>query len=157
TTLHLLPFQCSTNSAEKLSEDPTAQTLFVEMAVTADSSPPCDRFGLETTLHLVPFECSINGSPTEPETRWLPTAQTSLLAAAATQANSRPLPERVGMETTFQLVPLKCSASVTSLEEVEPGSEPTAHMSLWAIAATPLSPEPVICGLGTRTRLLVNK
>ena len=61
TTLQLVPFQCSTRSPEKLSKNPTAQTLFVEMAVTAFNTPSCFSFGLETTLQLVPSQCSING------------------------------------------------------------------------------------------------
>src|SRR5262249_5919428 len=77
----------------------------------------------------------------------LPTAHTSLLAAPATP--SKPAELLVGVGTTLQLVPLKCSASVWfPLKSEVP---PTAQMSLAASAAAPTS-DPGICGLGTMTR-----
>src|SRR5262249_59325798 len=57
TTLPLLPSQCSTKSPEKPSKNPTAQTAFAAMAVTALNAPPRFCLGLETTLQLAPAHC----------------------------------------------------------------------------------------------------
>src|SRR4029077_15358392 len=74
-----------------------------------------------------------------------PTAQTSLLATPSTAANSPPWTAGVG--TTFQLVPLKRSASVWAVLPLT--MSPTAQISLSAIAAVPNRDELLINGLGT--------
>jgi len=93
-------------------------------------------WGLATMLQLVPFQCCINGFalPLLPSF-CRPTAHTSLLAAAATLAKR--LPFTKGVDTTLRFDQLKCSASVTTLLAVLP-IEPTAQMSLSAIARVPL-------------------
>src|SRR5262249_12752848 len=112
----------------EFSMDPTAQTLFVEMAVTASSEPPRGRFGLETTLQLVPSQCSISGcEPVDP------TAHTSLLATAAPPAKEETC-FRGGGVSAIELVPLKWTASGWVLLALGFDS-PTAQISLSAIAA----------------------
>src|SRR6516164_9267566 len=134
TMVQLVPSQCSTRSPEKLSRNPTAQTLFVEMAVTLFNTPPSFSFGLETTLQLVPSQCSIKGSAIPVlEMFCAPTVQTSLLATAPTPSRlARPL--RVGVGMALQVVPSKCTASGVS-ELVSRFVVPTAQISLSAMAA----------------------
>src|SRR6516162_1201636 len=117
TMLQLVPSQCSTKVP--LGLPPTAQTLLGEIAATSLSSVPSTvAVGVETTLQLLPFQCSVNDSPASGLSGPClnPTAQTSLLAAAATPRKSAvggtgpPLGTN-GVETTLQLLPLKCSAS----------------------------------------------
>jgi hypothetical protein len=137
TMLQLAPSQCSTTAFEPVVSSPTAQALFEAGAVTPFRRVPV---GLGTTLQLLPFQCSINE---------LPTAHTSLLAAATTPEKKELLVGE-GVGTTLQLVPLKCSANVCCPLEVE--MRPTAQMSLAVIAAAPVSEPLLTCGLGTKTR-----
>ena len=115
--LQLVPSQCSTRAEPPAA--PTAQTLFDEMTVTPLRLSPSIS-GPVTTLQLVPFQCSINCSPKSGLSGPVlnPTAQTSLLAAAATPKNWAPGPfipplGKGGVGTTLQLVPSKCSAGVS--------------------------------------------
>src|SRR5260370_29311911 len=66
-----------------------------------------------------------------------------------------------GVGTTLQLVPLKCSASVSNSIWPVVGFKvlktPTAQMSLEAIAEAPYRVPPATIGLGTTTRLAVSK
>src|SRR5450759_3801434 len=82
TTLHCLPFQCSTSVLRKplvSTENPTAQMLLAEMAVMLLSVLKLARgLGLATTFHVVPFQCSINVSWLKLLSVYLPTATTSL-------------------------------------------------------------------------------
>ena len=95
-----LPSQCSTTAFEEPEVVPTTQALFAAGAVTALRELFGGSVGLATTLQLVPFQCAMNGG--------VPTAQTSLLAAAATLTRGWPGRE---LGTTLQLVPSKCSVS----------------------------------------------
>ena len=119
TMLQLVPSQCSTRAFPPAA--PTAQTLFDETTVTP-LRLSCSIVGpVVSTLQFVPFQCSINCSPKSGLSGpvLLPTAQTSLLAAAATpeipaSGGFTPPLGRAGVGTMLQLVPLKCSASVES-------------------------------------------
>jgi hypothetical protein len=116
TMLQLLPSQCSTRAFPWTA--PTAQTLFGETTVTPLRLSPSIVGSVVSTLQFVPLQCSINCSPKSGLSGpvLLPTAQTSLLAAAATLANPAsggftPPLGRAGVGTMLQLVPLKCAAS----------------------------------------------
>jgi hypothetical protein len=99
------------------------------------------RRGLEMMLQLVPSQCSIRVLMELP-TFCEPTAQTSLLAVAATSANDPPL-ERVGVGTALHVVPSKCTANGCCVPlDVE---EPTAQMSLSAIAVVAENAELANC------------
>ena len=78
--------------------------------------------GDATTLQAVPLKCSISGlattSPRLSLETVLPMAQTLLVAAAATPLSVEPFGPGLGVATVVQLVPLKCSASVTSPPEL---------------------------------------
>ena len=105
TTLQLVPFQCSIRLFPLAK--PTAQTSLEAIAVTALNEPPPDggRLGLETMLHCVPFQCSTSGVVVLLP---VPTAHTSLLDTPATPVKK--FPGALGLGTTLQEVPLKCSA-----------------------------------------------
>jgi len=121
TTLQLVQSQCSTKAPPLL--PPTAQTFLDEIATTP-LRPVLSTVavGVETTLQLAPFQCSVNDSPVSGLSGpvLLPMAHTSLLAAAAAPRNwafggfTPPL-GTAGVETTLQLLPLKCSASAHGL------------------------------------------
>src|SRR5579863_3386396 len=109
TTLHFVPFQCSMRVCSILlafRKSPTAQTLLVEMAVTAFRKPTC--FGVGTTRQLVPFQCSMSGGVA---VLTLPTAQISLVETAATPRRASSV-LALGLGTTFHFVPFQCSVSV---------------------------------------------
>src|SRR5262245_60414733 len=153
TMLHLVPSQCSTRAPPL--PLPTAQTLFDETTVTALRLSPSIVGPVVSTLQLVPSQCSISCNPKSGLSGPVlnPTAQTSLLAAAATPRNwalggfTPPLGSG-GVGTMLQRFPSKCSASVESnTGGAETWSlQPTAQMSLAAIAAVAKSC-PAIWGL----------
>jgi hypothetical protein len=137
--------------------EPTATTV-PPLRVVAPKSPlqELPGFGLLLIVQLVPSQCSINCSPKSGLSGPVldPTAQTSLLARAATAEKREsggftPPLDNVGVGTMLQLVPLKCSARVDSTTGAATtwSLKPTAHMSLAAIAAVATS-APEICGLG---------
>jgi hypothetical protein len=117
TMLQLVQFHCS-------AANPTAQMSLAEMAAIPSRRRVVRGFGsgLGTTRKHVPSQCSINAA--EP---WAPTAHTSLLATAAMPLRVERPPERVGVWTTLQLAPLKCSASVTSWLDVAAGDGEICH------------------------------
>src|SRR6516162_7452969 len=102
-------------------------------------------------LQLVPSQCSINALSVLTTKTGPPTAQTSVLATAATLVKAA---LRAGVGTTLQLVPLKCSARFWVGPDWVKIS-PTAQLSFEAIAVAATSREPLINGLGTTTRLFV--
>src|SRR5271166_2484264 len=154
TTLQLVPSQCSISGWAVDSElltgrvvSPTAQALFGARATTdvRKGSRPGD--GAVTALQTWPFQCRIC-TWSEVERPALPTAQTSVLEVPET-------PERwelrgIGLVTTLQLVPSKCSTS-------EPVLFPTAHTLVLDTAATleswPAVPEGKVA-VGTTLQLV---
>jgi len=104
------------------------------MAVTEFNQPDPGWVGAVTILHADPFQCSMSAVPVFPLD---PTAHTSLVATPDTPKNS--LLERAGVGTTLQDVPLKCSASGWIVLLPAGTKDPTAQMSLAAIAAVALT------------------
>jgi hypothetical protein len=122
-----LPSQCSSTAlpgydARSGTAPPTAQTSLLEIAATALSERLMagpDGVGDGTMLHVLPFQCSASVAYAGDEFPFAlkPTAQTSLLATAATPRSALwvPLPGAFGVGTTLQLVPFQCSARVLAL------------------------------------------
>src|SRR5271157_2902394 len=151
TTLQLDPSQCSISVWPVDSElltgrvaSPTAQALFGARATTdvRKGSRPGDGAG--TALQTWPFQCRIC-TWSEVERPALPTAQTSLLEVPET-------PERwelrgIGLVTTLQLVPSKCSIRLC------PPAWPTAQTSVAEVAVTAFN-VPAAAGVETILQLV---
>src|SRR5690348_14466735 len=90
---------------------PTASTIApVEAAMAPKKFTPA---GVLTMSQLFPFQCSVNGPSS-----WWPTAQTSLAETAATAPSPLlPCGFGLGLGTTAQLVPLKCSITAVGWAE----------------------------------------
>src|SRR6516162_9936808 len=92
--LQLVPSQCSTRAFPPAA--PTAQTLFDETTATPLRVSPSISGPVVSTVQLLllPSQCSINCNPKSGLSGPIlnPTAQTSLLAAAATPKNWPPGP-----------------------------------------------------------------
>src|SRR5271166_2196055 len=148
TTLQLVPSQCSISVWPVDSElltgrvaSPTAQALFGAKATTdvRKGSRPGD--GADTTLQAVPFQCRISVW-SEVERPALPTAQTSVLEVPETL--ERWALRGIGLGTTTQLVPLKCSIRLV------PPAAPTAQTSPSGVAVTAFNvPAAATLGVGT--------
>jgi hypothetical protein len=95
---------------------PTAHASLAEATVTLVKLLPADAgFGLGTMLHIAPSHRSINPSWRVPsELVPSPTAQSWLVPGIAATPLSVLDEPRLGLETTDHLVPLHCSAKVSS-------------------------------------------
>jgi hypothetical protein len=122
TTDQLKPLKCSINVSnsplEEFAEDmsPIAQ---MSEAEEADKSSRLllvvpDGFGLATIDQLKPLKCSMSGTSRAlvPAPRAYPTTQTSLAEIASTDERVFTARLVLGLGTTDQLKPLKCSMSV---------------------------------------------
>src|SRR5262249_17853430 len=152
TTLHALPFQCSTSVPAIVV--PTAQTLFdPSVATPASDARGTPIAGVGTAPQALPFQCTASGVTglLKPVRLVWPTAQTSFDATPATAASVSSLNSVSTLGTTDHALPFQCSVRVAS----PPSSaallvrDPTTQPSVDEPNAPPLSCAPGGLGLGT--------
>jgi hypothetical protein len=140
-------------------EQPTAQALLAEVAVTPLSAPTRACAGLATRFHVLPFHCKITVCglvELRKQSAVQPTAQALCAETAATLLRELFCPG-LGLGTRFQVVPFQCKISV--LIPPKPWkqfpAQPTAQALLAEVAATPNSAPPSDgVGLGTCFQVL---
>jgi hypothetical protein len=139
TRFHSAPFQWRIR-LRPFGVAPTAQASRAESAATEDRVPA----GPATVLQAVPSQWTINDLAPE-----FPTAQASLLDAAATADSDAKVPG-LGLGTWVQATPSQWRISVPIADVATPVL-PTAQASVADLAAIPLS-ESLLPGFGLGTR-----
>src|SRR5215472_2892575 len=129
--VHELPFQCSMTPVAPPVENPTAQALRAEVAVTLTRRAVA---GLSTRAHDVPFQRSMRLASRRGLSTVVPTAQALVADSAVTLARLPIL--RAGLAASVQDAPFQCSINAPLLDR------PAVQALVAETAAMPLSAPP---------------